>query len=300
MLPVNKSNFIAYIGWLANEREAGRRNVSSSSIPQYPSAVRYMRINLTSDPVPDYPFLSNVLRGYRRWEGAKLPKVDHRLGIPAGVMQQVWFDGMKENVNPRVARDAAMLVLSYSLNGLRESSVLSLQAANVTLCPDSITARLSVVNGKMASEVAPVSYARLGSFAWSMDLWRCWASLQGRHQRRFELPGEPSPWTSGRLTQAMTRCLARVGVITPAERTFTSHSCPIGSRTEQVLLGIPPEVRLSRYGWGFRSQEMDALYFNRTSTTSPASFWGFGPWTVSSAVKSVAILADQTPTSGAN
>lgn len=229
-----------------------------------------MHQTLTSEPVPAFPFISHVLRGYRRWEEEQFPKAEHRLGLPATIMQQVWFDGMAENADARAVRDASMLVLSYCLNGLRESSVLSLQTANVALSTESISARISIVKGKMASEVAPVSYARLSSFALTIDLWPRWSSIRGQHERWFGLPGESREWSSGVLTQAMARCLSRLGVVAPSGGKHTSHSCRIWSHTEQVLLGIPLEVRLSRYGWGAGSHEMATLCFDRTITTSPA------------------------------
>jgi hypothetical protein len=40
MVPVNEGQLAAYVGWLAIEREAGRRSVSAASLPQYLSAVR--------------------------------------------------------------------------------------------------------------------------------------------------------------------------------------------------------------------------------------------------------------------
>jgi hypothetical protein len=39
-VPVNEGQLVAYVGWLAIERAAGRRSVSAASLPQYISAVR--------------------------------------------------------------------------------------------------------------------------------------------------------------------------------------------------------------------------------------------------------------------
>ena len=35
-----------------------------------------------------------------------------------------------------------------------------------------------------------------------------------------------------------------------AQGKFTSHSLRIGSHTEQMLIVVPLEVRLARFGWG--------------------------------------------------
>jgi hypothetical protein len=35
IVPVNEGQLVAYVGWLAIEREAGRRSVSAAYLPQY-------------------------------------------------------------------------------------------------------------------------------------------------------------------------------------------------------------------------------------------------------------------------
>jgi len=274
-LPVTEAHLVAFVGWLAVERERGRRSVGSSSIPQYISAVRQMQLLLTGTPVPSYPMMVHVLRGYARWEEAKYPKQDVRCGVPASVVQRVWGLGMR-SATTSVVRDAAMCVFAYCFNGLRESSVASLESRHVHLSPEEMKVRLTVVKGREASLVPLANYTRLGELSSPLDLWLRWAGCRGEHPRFFALPGERMSWSSGSLTRALGNCLHQLGVTPPAEGKYTSHSLRIGAHTEQVLLGISLEVRLARFGWGPRSQDMAALYFDRTIRLSPASFWLFG------------------------
>lgn len=43
ILPVTQGHFISFIGWLANKRHERRKKISSSSIPQYLSAVHQIQ-----------------------------------------------------------------------------------------------------------------------------------------------------------------------------------------------------------------------------------------------------------------
>lgn len=74
------------------------------------------------------------------------------------------------------------------------------------------------------------------------------------------------------LDAALGRVLRRLSITPPVGCKFSSHSLRIGAHTEQVLLGIPLEVRLARFGWAATSQEMAALYFDRTLRTTAASY----------------------------
>jgi hypothetical protein len=40
LAPVTKQQLVAYVGWLAHEREVGSRSVSAGSLPQYLTAAR--------------------------------------------------------------------------------------------------------------------------------------------------------------------------------------------------------------------------------------------------------------------
>lgn len=84
-------------------------------------------------------------------------------------------------------------------------------------------------------------------------------------------------WRPNMLTGALEPALALCSIRSPLEGKYTSHSVRIGLHTEQLLLNIPLEVRLGRFGWALSSSEMAALYFDRTIMQSSASFWFFGP-----------------------
>lgn len=55
-LPVTEAHMIDFVGWLNLWGEKGTRNVSSTSIPQYFSAVRHIQMALNFEPVPIFPF----------------------------------------------------------------------------------------------------------------------------------------------------------------------------------------------------------------------------------------------------
>lgn len=283
VLPVTEAHFISFVGWIASEREAGRRRISAVSIPQYLSAVRQMQLVLHGTAVPAFPFVWHVLRAYKRWEEQNYPQTAVRCGVPASVMKQIWALGM-DTEEISVVRDAAVTLFAFCVNGLRESSVLSLEHRYVVFSDDRITARLSVVKGQSASRVQSVAYDRVGDMASPLDLWWRWKQVRGSHPRFFALPGEARTWTQGTLSSSLRHCLDLLGITDPPHGKFSSHSLRIGSHTEQVLLGFPLEVRLARFGWGPRSQDMATLYFDRTIRTSPASFWIFGPAVPTSAV----------------
>lgn len=180
-------------------------------------------------------------------------------------------------VEPSCLRDAAMVTFAYCLNGLRDSSVISIEANKVDVQADHLVARLSVVKGRPASTVPLVRYERTTpSHPSPVDLWLRWYHARGNHAAFFALAGERDSLPEQALTRSLERCLARLHVAAPAGSKYTSHSLRIGAHTEQVLLGFPLEVRLARFGWGPRSSEMASTYFDRTIRLSAASFWVFG------------------------
>jgi hypothetical protein len=63
LVPVSESQLLAYVGWLAMEREAGRRSVSAKSLSQYLSEVRVVsRAIFTPDmPSEDRPMSMPIL-----------------------------------------------------------------------------------------------------------------------------------------------------------------------------------------------------------------------------------------------
>lgn len=66
-LPMTEPKTLAYLGWLADERNSGRRSVSASSLAQYLSAVRTMHTALCDTPPADMPSLKIEIRAYARW-----------------------------------------------------------------------------------------------------------------------------------------------------------------------------------------------------------------------------------------
>ena len=247
LLPATEAHFIAFIGWVASEREAGRRSVSAASLPQYLSAVRQMHLAVIGEAVPSFPMVWHVIRGFRKWEEANFPQRTVRAGVPASIVQRIWALGM-ETSSLSLLRDAAIVLFAYLLNGLRESSVASLKTSNIILTESNIVARLSVVKGQQASGVPVVAYARLGSLHSPLDLWKRWAGARGAHVRYFALQGESQEWSTGLLTRALKNCLSALSISDPLFAKYTSHSLMIGAHTEQFLLGFPLEVRLPRLG----------------------------------------------------
>jgi hypothetical protein len=279
--PVNEGQLVVYVGWLAMEREAGRRSVSAASIPQYLSAVGVVAKSvfdsqggLTSGPMP---ILQALLRAYSQWEALSFPRLPHRGGVPADVIQAIWANAM-QSAERVVIRDAAEVVLAYVL-GLRESSVMSLSAENITHTATKMTVRLVLVKGKPIRHAEPAAYTRTGiaDLPSPIDLLQIWTALRPEHTLLFGLPGEGSEWQPGSLSDALQRSLHAVPRCPPHGTTWTSHSLRIGAHTEQTLLGLPVEVRKARFGWGPDSDGMTSLYFDQQIILSPASCWMFGP-----------------------
>ena len=94
--------------------------------------------------------------------------------------------------------------------------------------------------------------------------------------RFFALEGKGSTLSAGAMTRSLHHCLAMLGAGSSPGGKFTLHSLQIGAHSEQVLVGIPIEVVLSRFRRGPRTDEMAALYFDSTIRVSSASFWIFG------------------------
>ena len=275
-VPVTEGSLVAFIGWLKMSRERGTRQVGASSIPQYLSAVRRMHELYTGRAVPVFPFLESVIRAYGKWEEAEYPKDLVRCGVDAEKMLRIWNLGMQAPTLG-VLRDCAVCVFSYCLNGMRESSTMTLEASKVRAEGDALTARLCYWKGRKASSEPLVTYHRFSSEVSSpLDLFKRWMRSRGRHPRFIAMDGEPDGYTKESLTRALSRCLAALKLSAPPEGKYTSHSLHIGSHTEQVLLAIPLAVRMSRFGWGKSSEEMATLYFDRTIRTSGTSVWFFG------------------------
>lgn len=78
-LPATEAHFVAFIGWLFEERQAGRRRIGSSSIPLYFSAVRQLQLLTNGVSVTELPFFPHVLRAFQRWEEKEIPQSKFRL-----------------------------------------------------------------------------------------------------------------------------------------------------------------------------------------------------------------------------
>jgi hypothetical protein len=271
-LPVQESNLLGYIGWLAEQRERKLRSVSHASLAGYLSAIRTTQLQVLGEPLPNYPMVRHAVSAYQWWEETAFPAASRRMGLPAHVVQRIYLLGMVA-VAPSVVRDAAMVVFAYIFSGLRDSSVVSLATSDVELTDSSVRARLSYVKGRPASQELPVEY--IGGADSPLALIRRWADLRGQHIRFFALPSETIHWRPAFLSAGLSRCLASVGHRAPTGCHYGAHSLRIGAHTVQVLLGIPLEARLARFGWGPRSEPMARLYFDRTIRLCPAGTWAF-------------------------
>ena len=287
VLPVTEAHLLAFIGWIATERESNRRKISSTSLPQYLSAVRQMHLMSVGTAVPEYPLVQQVLRGYDRWEEMYFPSSDVRCGISAAVVRQIWKLGM-DTESLSMLRNTSACLFAFCLNGLRESSVVSLPVTNVEISSSRLSVRLTVVKGKQASREQLIDYHRYSEQPSPIDLWCRWRDMRQTHPRFFGLPGETDSANIRTLDRALRECLAVLNIEAPPGGKYSSHSLRLGAHTEQVLLGIPHEVRLTRFGWGPKSGEMASLYFDRNIRTSASSLWLFGLAVSSAALPQIA------------
>jgi hypothetical protein len=77
LAPVTDQQLVAYVGWLAQEHEAGRRSASAGSLPQYITAARTVaRSQFGGDAATTtIPLLSALQRAYSKWEeDIKIPE----------------------------------------------------------------------------------------------------------------------------------------------------------------------------------------------------------------------------------
>jgi hypothetical protein len=148
LAPVTEQQLVAYVGWLAQEREAGRRSVSAGSFPQcLTAACTVARSLFGGDTVTTtMPLLSALQHACAKWEAEKYPSLSHRGGVPADIIQAIWSHTIQSQAG-NVVRDGAAVVLAYVL-GVRESSLLSLPAEGVTWDEHKVTAQLVVVKAK--------------------------------------------------------------------------------------------------------------------------------------------------------
>jgi hypothetical protein len=136
-----------------------------------------------------------------------------------------------------VIHDAAAVVLPYVL-GLRESSVMSLPAENVTHTAAEMPVRLMLVKGKALRHAVPAMYTRtrVAYLPQPIFLLQKWTALRPEHALIFGLPEDGNDWQSGRLFSTLQRSLHAVTRCTPPGMTCTSHSLRIGAHTCYALL----------------------------------------------------------------
>lgn len=146
-MPVLEALLIGFVDWLAQEREANRRRVGNTSLPQYIGAVQQMQQVTMGISVPNYALVPVLLRAYGKWEEANVSQAAVCNGISSQVMHQVLGIGMS-TTSPSLLRDAAACMFAYAMNGLRESSVMTIAAEHVQLSDEVMSARLSKMKGK--------------------------------------------------------------------------------------------------------------------------------------------------------
>jgi integrase len=225
------------------------------------------------------PAVALAVRAYSRWyvaSGTDIPPRSARRGVPADIALAIWREGMQTEELP-VLRDAALIICTFVL-GLRASSARTLRAADVDTTDDSLTARPFVVKGAVGMRGStPCTYRRVsGAIPSATDLLVRWNTRRPSHPQFFGLADEPSVPVAA-ASAALTGSLRRmcVGKSWGGPSLFTSHSLRIGAHTEQVLLGVPLEVRKARFGWAHNSA-MECIYFDRSIRLSTASTWFFG------------------------
>jgi hypothetical protein len=108
--------------------------VLAASLPQYISAVRVVAKSyfdgqeaLTAGRMS---ILQALLRAYGQWAARSFPRLTYSGGVSADIIQAIWANAMQSDERVMI-RDSAAVILSYVL-GLRESSVMSLPAENIT------------------------------------------------------------------------------------------------------------------------------------------------------------------------
>jgi hypothetical protein len=63
------------------------------------------------------PILQALLRAYVQWEARSFPRLTHRGGVPADIIQSIWANAMQSEERVAIT-DAAAVILAYVL-GLR-------------------------------------------------------------------------------------------------------------------------------------------------------------------------------------
>jgi site-specific recombinase XerC len=110
-----------------------------------------------------------------------------------------------------VIRDSAAVILVYVL-GLRESSVMSLPAEDITHTAAKMTVRLVLVKGKAIRHAVLATYVRtrVASLPSPIDLLQKWTGLRPEHALLLGLTGDRNDWQPGSLSSALQRSLHAV------------------------------------------------------------------------------------------
>lgn len=125
LMPMSECNVLAYIGCLKEQKRAGTRLVTSTSLPQYLSAFHMMHKMYTGQPSSPFPFLYFAVRVYKKWKEEKFSTEVVRCGESAKMLQKVWYQGMCIT-DMTYLIDYALICFTFSFNGLLESSIISL------------------------------------------------------------------------------------------------------------------------------------------------------------------------------
>jgi hypothetical protein len=272
-LPATEGHLLGYIGWMSEQRERKLRSVSHKSLPGYISALRTTYQQVLGEKLPLFPMGRHAINAYQWWEETAFPVPGRRMGLAANVLKQIFTLGMT-SLDVAIVRDTTMVLFSYILSGFHESSVVSLETANVEPGVDFVRARLNFVKGRPASLEQPVGWT--GDRDSPLALVRQWASMRCSHGRFVALPSETTHWHPAFLSSGLSRCLEAVQHNAPAGCHYGAHSLRTGALTVQVLLGIQLEARLALFGWGQRSEATTRLYFDLTMRWCPAGTWFFG------------------------
>ena len=171
-------------------------------------------------PVPNYALVPVLLRAYGRWDEENFPQAAVRNGISSQVMQQVWGTDMSTQ-SPSLLRDAAVCLFAYAMNGLRESSVMTITVGDVELSDEVMSARLSKVKGKAASRAQLVSYKRWSNVPGPIELWTRWSHARHSLSRFFAQQGEGIVRSNQAMSRCLQNCLSEIGVAAPAGGKYT-------------------------------------------------------------------------------
>jgi hypothetical protein len=113
-----------------------------------------------------------------QWEARSIPRLTHRSGVQADIIQAIWANAMQSEERVMIW-DAAAVILANVL-GLRESSVMSLSAKKITHTAAKMTVRLVLVKGKAIRHAVLATYARTGVAGNVRTDRRCYLTIAHR------------------------------------------------------------------------------------------------------------------------